>query len=215
MDISVHVVGVLSTNCYILSDPQTHNCWIIDPGGGADALIQYITEQQLIPRMILVTHGHMDHFQAAARLKETYGCRIVFHPEEVAYLNSERLQKSLYAPNVFRHFREALADAIWVRDGEKIQDGALDLAVIEVPGHTAHSICFYDAEDQVVFCGDTLFAGSVGRTDLYEGDPRELLRTIRAQLMPLPDETIVAPGHGPVSSIGEERQNNPYVGAGA
>lgn len=215
MDISVHVVGILSTNCYILSDPQTHNCWIIDPGGGADALIQYITEQQLIPRMILVTHGHMDHFQAAARLKETYGSRIVFHPEEVAYLNSERLQKSLYAPNVFRHFREALADAIWVRDGEKIQDGALDLAVIEVPGHTAHSICFYDAEDQVVFCGDTLFAGSVGRTDLYEGDPRELLRTIRAQLMPLPDETIVAPGHGPVSSIGEERQNNPYVGAGA
>ena len=212
MDISVKVVGLLYTNCYILSDPASHSCWIIDPGGGADELISYLEEAELSLKMILITHGHMDHFQGAARLKEQYGCPIVFHPDEVAYLNSERLQRSLYAPNVFRHFKEVLSDALWVREGDRIQDGVLDLQVIEVPGHTAHSICFYDAADQVVFCGDTLFADSIGRTDLYEGDPTELIRTIKEKLLPLPDETVVAPGHGPTSTIGEERRHNYYVG---
>ncbi|MCR5005707.1 MAG: MBL fold metallo-hydrolase [Clostridiales bacterium] len=215
MEISVHVVGILSTNCYLLKDPDTASCWIIDPGGNTEDLIHLIQEQQLTLKKILITHGHMDHFQSAARLKEQFDCPIVFHPEEVAYLNSERLQRSLYAPNVFRHFKEALSDAVWVRDGERLTDGALDLQVIEVPGHTAHSICFFDAADKVVFCGDTLFADSIGRTDLYEGDPRELIGSIKNKLMVLPDDTIVAPGHGPLSTIGDERKHNYYVGENA
>ncbi len=204
------VVGALSTNCYVLIDEQTAAAVVIDPGGDEKELIDRLEAEHLVPSQILITHGHMDHFLAAAKLGEHFGCPVRIHRDEIEYMHSDVLRRTLHAPRVFNTFIEAVTPDL--TDGSVIEAGGIRLEAIEVPGHTAHSLCFYEPDEGILFAGDTLFAGSMGRTDLYEGKDSDLIRNIRTRLMALPDETAVFCGHGPSTTIGDERRYNPFVG---
>lgn len=203
-------VGALSTNCYIVVDETTRKTCVIDPGGDAQAIEAALADVGVRPQMILITHGHMDHFLAAARLKERYGCPVRMHQLETGYMQSAAGLRSPYSKAAFERFLACVSADL--HDGDRVALGNTVLEAIEVPGHTAHSLCFYAEGDEVLFAGDTLFAGSIGRTDLYDGSAADLIRNIRNRLMVLPDTVRVLCGHGPETSIGEERQYNPFVG---
>lgn len=211
MKMHVLVVGALSTNCYIVEDETTHEAVIIDPGEEPRRIAAYVDANALKIRYILVTHGHMDHIWAVADLVEQYDCPIVMHKNEIKYMQSEIVKRSPYSSKVFDQFLKLAAEGELIEDGAVITAGALEFKAIEVPGHTSHSLCYYMESEKTVWVGDTLFRGGVGRTDFYEGGVWDLLYFIKDRLLTLPEEVCVWPGHGPGTTIGEERQANPYM----
>jgi glyoxylase-like metal-dependent hydrolase (beta-lactamase superfamily II) len=205
MNYQLVIVGPLETNCYLFFCPETKQCAIIDPGAEAEKIFEAISFLSLKPVIILNTHGHVDHTGANLDLKERYQIPIALHPGDLPLLE-EYLQLEF---GLMLGARPAPNPDHLLTDGEKISVGRSVLQVIHSPGHSPGSVCFYT--DHLLFAGDTLFSGGVGRTDLPGGSWKDLAHSLKARVMTLPDETVVLPGHGPKTTIGEERESNPYL----
>ena len=199
-------------NTYIAWLPGHTDCLVVDPGLEPDLILGFLGEQDLTPAAILNTHGHTDHIAGNGAMKRRWPeCPLVIGENETAKLSDPRLNLSAdYGAGVI----SPPADAT-VRDGEIYRTAGFDLLVREIPGHSSGHVVFIwqSGAPQVVFGGDVLFAGSVGRTDEKVGGSfPELARGIREKLFTLPDDAIVLPGHGPATTIGDEKRSNPFVG---
>lgn len=209
MQIARLVVGPLQVNCYIVSDEKTREAIIIDPGDDAEDILELVSSKGLKVRYLVNTHAHFDHVGANKKLKDATGAELLIHQEDDKLLGNTSGQARMFgmtAPSSPKADR-------YVKHGEVIRIGSLSLTVLHTPGHSAGGISL--AGDGVVFTGDALFAGSIGRTDLPGGDLMTLITSIRTNLLTLPDETVVLSGHGPQSTIGEERRENPFLNAGS
>jgi glyoxylase-like metal-dependent hydrolase (beta-lactamase superfamily II) len=199
------VVGPLQTNCYLVYSPQSFECLVIDPGAEGKRIISFIKKKNLIPIGIINTHGHIDHIGANKSLKMEFNLPILIHPEDSSLLTSKQ---NLALSILFASKTSPPADT-FLKEGQKIKIGNSSLEVIHTPGHTPGGISLRG--DEFVLTGDTLFAGGVGRTDLPGGSWDYLLKSIKNKLLKLPDNLIVLPGHGFVTTIGEEKENNPFI----
>ncbi len=198
-------VGPLQVNCYIAACPRTKKALIIDPGDEAQRILQLIEQEGLEPKMLVNTHGHFDHVGGNSEIVERTGIEFCMHKEDLPLLKQASRQAASYGlPAV-----ESPAPTRFLQNGDLLEIGDLSFEVIHTPGHSPGGICLYGQGH--LFSGDTLFAGSIGRTDLPGGDMHQLLGHIRSQLMVLPESTVVHPGHGPESTIGAEQQSNPFV----
>jgi glyoxylase-like metal-dependent hydrolase (beta-lactamase superfamily II) len=198
--------GYLQTNCYIVWDKGSGDAIIIDPGGNSDDIIGFITDNKLKPSAIVNTHGHADHIGANLILHNEYGCPILIHEADAYYLTDPDANLSGLI-GIMEPLSPA-ANTLLV-EGDAVVVGNTIFKVIHTPGHTPGGICLL--HDQTLFSGDTLFAGSVGRSDFPGGSHEQLIDSIKRKLLILPDSTVVYSGHGPVTTIGEERINNPWL----
>ncbi len=193
MKVETFVRGPLQNNVYLLCDELSNEAAIIDPGIGSDDLLQNIEEQQLHLRYILVTHAHFDHVDNVALFREQTGTKVVVHHADAA-----ALEELAGVP------ADVLLDG-----GEELALGSLTLRTFHTPGHSPGGMCFL--VDDHLFAGDTLFAGSIGRSDFPDSDGALLLQSIAEKILPLPDATHVLPGHGEATTVGTERANNPFL----
>ena len=206
MRINKMTVGPLSTNCYIVSDENTKKAVIIDPGAQADRIQSKITELGLSVEAILLTHGHFDHMMAADAVRTRYQIPILAMEEE----------KNLLA-NPGYNLSQAWAGACtlkadrWLKDQEILELAGFTIRVLHTPGHTQGSCCYYLEEEGVLFSGDTLFAGSVGRTDFPTSSTRQMMNSVHMLLEQLPGETKVLSGHGEETTIAYEKRYNPFA----
>tara|TARA_R110002124_G_scaffold55708_6_gene157809 strand:- start:10549 stop:11202 length:654 start_codon:yes stop_codon:yes gene_type:complete len=203
-----------SENTYILYD-ETKEALIIDPGcyekQEKGVLYDFIAKEELTPVKIINTHCHIDHVLGNAFLKKTYKIPLWFHAEEEAILKAV----STYAPNYgFAQYQETNVDH-FLKEGEIIKFGNTELIPIWVPGHSPGHLVLFHKQSKKCIAGDTLFQGSIGRTDLPGGDHATLLNAIKEKLFTLPDDVVIYPGHGPSTTIGYEKLNNPFVGKNA
>jgi len=200
---------MVDTNCYLLVCPETKKTMVIDPGAfneiEANNILGIIAQHELEPQFILNTHGHIDHIAGNEKIKQATGGKLLIHSSDAEMVLSGTMNGSfmfggeIVSPPADRK----------LEDEEVIKLGNLSIKVIHTPGHTPGWICLH--VDGTLFSGDTLFAGSVGRTDLPGGSEKQIIQSIKQKLMILPDETIVRPGHGPRTTIGQERENNPFL----
>jgi hydroxyacylglutathione hydrolase len=203
-------VGPLRCNCTILGDELTHEAVVVDPGDNLPEILSRLQKHGLTLRQIVVTHAHIDHVGGAALLKKVTGAPVFLNKHDLELLGAMEMQAGwLGVPTPEVAPPDASAD-----DRTKIGLAALPAEVIHTPGHTPGSICLLFPGQDLLLAGDTLFAGSIGRTDLPGGDGRQILRSLRERLLVLPDTTRVLPGHGPETTIGEERQSNPFLQPG-
>lgn len=203
-------VGPLQCNCTLIGDESTHEAMVIDPGDNIPEILARLKAHGLTLKQIVVTHAHIDHVGGALRLKQKTGAPILMNQQDLPLLAMMEVQAGWLAiatPEV------APPDAS-AENGMVLGLAAHPAQVLHTPGHTPGSICLYFEQDQLLVAGDTLFAGSIGRTDLPGGDGRQILRSIHDQLLVLPDSLKVIPGHGPNTSIGEERESNPFLKQG-
>jgi glyoxylase-like metal-dependent hydrolase (beta-lactamase superfamily II) len=199
------VVGPLQVNCFILADEKTREAVVIDPGDDAQDILLIIKEKGLKVQYIVNTHGHFDHIGANKAIKEATGAEILIHEGDAAVLASAPRQSAIFG---MKSVSSPSADR-FVKHGDVIRAGEISLKVLHTPGHSPGGICLL--EEGIVFTGDALFAGSIGRTDFPGGDLATLLRSIKTNLLTLPDDTKVFSGHGPASTIGDERRENPFL----
>lgn len=200
------VVSPFETNCFLVSAPNAPDALIIDPGDSAETILEAIRSDGLAVRGIVNTHGHADHIAANSALKEELGCPIMIHESDAPYLSDPELNLSAYLGRSGP--LSPPADRL-LNDGDEIEIGGLVFRVMHTPGHTPGGICLLVGD--ALFSGDTLFAGSIGRTDFPNGDQEQLLDSISRRLLVLPDETIVYTGHGSQTTIGIERASNPWL----
>jgi hydroxyacylglutathione hydrolase len=200
-------VGPLRCNCTILGDEITHEAMVVDPGDNIPEILSRLQKHGLTLRQIVVTHAHIDHVGGAALLKKLTGAPVFLNKRDLGLLSAMEMQAGwLGVPTPEVMPPDASAD-----DGVAVGLTSLPGEVLHTPGHTPGSICLLFPEQHLLLAGDTLFAGSIGRTDLPGGDGRQILRSLRDRLLVLPDATRVVPGHGPETTIGEERQSNPFL----
>lgn len=195
-------------NCFILGCEESKEAAVIDPGDDVDRILMALAEDQLVVRYILNTHGHFDHVGGNRRMKDATGAPLMIHPDDAPLLSMVSASAS--------SFGLAMEDSPPpdedLLDDMKIRFGTIDLQVIHTPGHSPGGVSLFT--DRVVFVGDTLFAGSIGRTDFPGGDFDTLCASIRNRLFPLGDDVTVYTGHGPSTRIGDEKRYNPFVGIG-
>ncbi|HUV04903.1 MAG TPA: MBL fold metallo-hydrolase [Armatimonadota bacterium] len=200
------VVGPLDANCYLAADQASLEALIIDPGGDPDAIADAALSEGFTVRAIVDTHAHADHTAANDALRGYFGCPIMIHEFDAPCLTDPEANLSAWAG----HANPAVSPADrLLKDGGEIAIGQLVFRVVHTPGHTPGGICLM--VDGVLFSGDTLFAGGIGRTDLPGGSHDQLIESIRSRLFALPDDTVVYPGHGPETTIGHERETNPWL----
>jgi glyoxylase-like metal-dependent hydrolase (beta-lactamase superfamily II) len=200
-------VGALQCNCSILGDEASGEAIVVDPGDDIPRIVALLQKHRLTVKQILITHAHIDHIAGAARLKQLTGAPILYNPRDLPLVKMMDVQAGwlgMATPEV-----HAPDDTL--EDGNVIAITGISGIILHTPGHTQGSVCLHLPAQQLLLAGDTLFAGSVGRTDLPGGDGRTLIRSIHAKLLPLPDSTIVIPGHGPNTTIGRERESNPFL----
>jgi glyoxylase-like metal-dependent hydrolase (beta-lactamase superfamily II) len=203
-------VGPLQCNCTILGDEATGEAMVVDPGDNIPQILAFLATHKLTVKQIVVTHGHIDHIGGAARLKKATGAPVLLNQNDLPQLDLMDMQAGwlgVPAPEVLPP--DASAD-----EGTTVGIAAHTAQILHTPGHTQGSICLHFAPENLLLAGDTLFAGSIGRTDLPGGDGQQILRSLHDRVLVLPDETIVIPGHGPATSIGEERESNPFLQPG-
>jgi hydroxyacylglutathione hydrolase len=216
-------VGMLQCNCSIVGDPETHEALVIDPGDEVERVLEALERHKLKVHAIVSTHAHIDHVGGLAKLRRATGAPVILHPDDL------ELYLSLPAQAQWLGIAPPEMTEIdgFLRDGDELVWGGLQAQVIHTPGHSRGSLSLYlppdsPAEDSVapaerriitprLFAGDTLFAGSIGRTDLWGGSLEEILRSIHEKLLVLPEETLVYPGHGPETSIAAEKESNPFL----
>ena len=200
-------VGPLRCNCTILGDEVTHEAVVVDPGDNIAEILSRLQKHGLTLRQIVITHAHIDHVGGAALLKKATGAPVFLNQNDLGLLGAMEMQAGwLGVPTPEVGSPDASAE-----DGLTVGLATLPGEVIHTPGHTPGSICLLFPQQRLLLAGDTLFAGSIGRTDLPGGDGRQILRSLRDRLMVLPDKTRVLPGHGPDTTIGEEKQSNPFL----
>lgn len=201
MRIDVIPVGHMQANCYIVSSEKTRNAILIDPGDEPGAIKDFLAKNKLAPKLIAHTHGHIDHIQA----DNEFNLPVYVHTLDAELLKNPDKNLSRFFNSPFK----VKLDIMTVEDKENITLDDLKFQVLHTPGHTPGGICLIT--DKVVFTGDTLFAGSIGRTDFPGASEKQLLQSIQDKLLPLPDDTVVYPGHGPESTIGREKKMNPFL----
>jgi hydroxyacylglutathione hydrolase len=209
MDVQTFAVGPLGCNCSILTDLESRRAAVIDPGGDFEGIRARLEARGVTLDSILFTHGHVDHVGAAAELQRLSGVRPKMHGADRIVYDLLPVQAAMVGcPQPAR----AEVDLSLV-GGATLALGALSIRVLHTPGHSPGSVCFLveDGNDLLLFAGDTLFRGGVGRTDLWGGDEEALHRSLRSELLVLPDHTKVIPGHGEITTIGEERRTNPFL----
>ncbi len=200
-------VGPLRCNCTILGDEVTQEAVVVDPGDNIPEILSRLHKHGLTLRQIVITHAHIDHVGGAVLLKRATGAPVFLNRNDLGLLGAMEMQAGwLGIPTPEVASPEASAD-----DGLTVGLASLPGEVIHTPGHTPGSICLLFPQQHLLLAGDTLFAGSIGRTDLPGGDGRQILRSLRDRLMVLPETTRVLPGHGPETTIGEEKQSNPFL----
>lgn len=199
-------VGPIQTNCYLVGCPETLAGAVIDPGWDAPAILAAADTAGLTIKYVLNTHAHWDHIAANADLLEATAAQLAIHPNELPLLRA-RGGAGMWGIPV----KPSPEPDIELTESQVIHVGELELQVLFTPGHTPGHVSFYEASTGVIFDGDVLFKHGIGRTDLPGGDPHALLRSIREVLMALPPTTVVYSGHGPATTIGEERWSNPWL----
>ncbi len=199
------VVGPLQVNCFVVSDEKTGESMVIDPGDEPDRIIDVIKGNGLKVKYIICTHAHFDHVGGIAELKDETDARIVIHQEERELYNSAMDQAAFWGYEL----APLPEPDMFVQEGDRLEIGDLKFEILHTPGHSPGGICLYG--EGVVFTGDTLFAGSVGRTDFYGGDINKLKKSF-LRLMSLPPDTKVFCGHGPASNISREKASNFFMG---
>ncbi|MNK78026.1 putative metallo-hydrolase [compost metagenome] len=207
MIVETLAVGPLGCNCTILGCPETRKALVVDPGGDADRIAALLDRHGLTPVALLHTHAHFDHVLGASELKERFGAEILLHADDLPLYENVPMQGAFFG---FSLPEPAPVDR-FVPDGEQLAFGAATGEVIHTPGHTPGSICFHVGTQKLLLTGDTLFAGGIGRTDLWGGSQTALMRSIRERLLILDPETRVIPGHGPETTLGEEAVNNVFL----
>jgi hydroxyacylglutathione hydrolase len=202
------VVGMLQTNCYLLADSGTRRAAVIDPGGDSARIVERIEHHQLNLVSIINTHGHFDHVLDAWALKKKLGGEVFLHPEDKSMLQD----RSVGLAALFSSIKNSPKGAVdrWLHEGDTLEVGALRLEVLETPGHTPGHVALYLRDRDIIFVGDTLFAGSIGRTDFPGGSFEQLITSVRTKIFPLDESTVVYPGHGPETTVGEEKRSNPF-----
>jgi len=198
-------VGPMAANCYIIGCEKTAVGAVVDPGAEGGRILKQLERLKLKCKHIILTHGHVDHISALKEVREATGAEVMIHKDDAGMLTSPAQNLSLFMGSMLK-FKEA--DRL-LEDGEKIKVGNVTLEVIHTPGHTPGGICLKVGNDLI--SGDTLFAGSVGRSDFPGGDHNVLINSIKTKLLAFPDETKVYPGHGPASTIGQEKKINPFL----
>jgi glyoxylase-like metal-dependent hydrolase (beta-lactamase superfamily II) len=200
-------VGPLQCNCSIVGDETTHEAIVIDPGDDIADILALIAKHNLRVKQIVITHAHIDHVGGAMKLRAATGAPILLNQNDSALLKMLDIQASwlgMESPGKVEIDHS-------VGESDKVQAGSLLAQVLHTPGHTEGSICLYFEAEKKLIAGDTLFAGSIGRTDLPGGSFDKIIRSLHEKVLMLPDETVVVPGHGPLTSIGEERESNPFL----
>ncbi|MBI5649036.1 MAG: MBL fold metallo-hydrolase [Chloroflexi bacterium] len=205
MIFDVLLVGPLGVNCYVLGDENTREGIVIDPGGNPREILKTIETRKLKISAIVNTHAHFDHVLALSEVRAATGAPFMLHADEVEILASAQMSGAMFGMAM----RQPAPPDRLLNDGDTIQVGAITLQVLHTPGHTPGGICLL--LDNRVIVGDTLFQSGIGRTDFPGGDYATLMQSIRDKLLMLPDETLVYPGHGAATTIGEERQLNPFL----
>ena len=199
------IVGPLGVNCYIVGDDKTRDALVIDPGGDARDILDTLRRERLKLVALVATHAHFDHLLALDEVRAQTRAPFLICADEVELLTNVQIGARLFG---FSLPQPAPADRL-LREGDEVRAGSIALNVLHTPGHSPGGMCLLG--DQCVFVGDTLFQGGIGRVDLPGGDYATLMRSIRDKLLTLPDATIVYPGHGAATTIGEERQLNPFL----
>ncbi|MGE5294697.1 MAG: MBL fold metallo-hydrolase [Solirubrobacterales bacterium] len=209
MQIDRLILGELQANCYVVrAEESAMECLVIDPGADPDELIDLIQRQGLNPVATVLTHGHADHIVGTASLRQSFPrMRVYIHRLDAPMLTDPEANLSVF---IGMCFTGEPADVL-LEDGGVIELAGVKLEVLHTPGHSPGGICLYSPQDGLVFVGDTLFAGSIGRSDFEGGDEAQLLESIRTKLLALPDSTVVYPGHGMRTTIGREKRANPYI----
>jgi hydroxyacylglutathione hydrolase len=200
-------VGPLQCNCTIIGDEVSREAMVIDPGDNIPQILTLLAKHRLTLKQIVVTHGHIDHVGGALALKRTTGAPILLNEQDLPLLeimNEQAEWVGVAAP-------EVAPPDISAEEGMVVGIANYAAQVLHTPGHTQGSICLHFAPEKLLVAGDTLFAGSIGRTDLWGGNSRQILQSIHDRLLPLPEETRVIAGHGPSTTIGFERERNPFL----
>ncbi len=200
-------VGPLQCNCSIIGDETTHEAIVIDPGDNIADVLTLVKKHSLQVKQIVITHAHIDHIGGAMKLRAATGAPILLNQNDYALLKMLDIQAGwigVPAPEKVEIDRS-------VTTGETVTAGSHTAQILHTPGHTEGSICLYFETEKKLIAGDTLFAGSIGRTDLPGGSMQKIIRSLHDTVLALPDETTVVPGHGELTTIGEERESNPFL----
>lgn len=220
-------VGWLQCNCSVLGDPATKEAIVVDPGDEVEKILAVIRKHGLKVRAILNTHAHIDHVGGLAKMREATGAPVLMHQEDLelyGILDQQARMIGMPMPAMTKVEE-------FLREGDTVRWGGYEARIMHTPGHTKGSCCLHiprkrdeqevkdvkemkEPHEEKLIAGDTLFAGSIGRTDLWGGSMEHILRSIHAKLLTLPDDTVVYPGHGPETTIGDEREMNPFLQGG-
>jgi hydroxyacylglutathione hydrolase len=200
-------VGPLHCNCSVIGDEVTREAMVIDPGDNIDDVLALVTKHNLQVKQIVITHAHIDHVGGAMKLRARTGAPILLNQNDYALLEMLDVQATwlgMASPGKVE-IDQSLGQ------GDTLKAGPLTASVIHTPGHTEGSICLYFPREKKLIAGDTLFAGSIGRTDLPGGSFKKIVDSLYEKILALPDDTVVVPGHGPSTTIGQERESNPFL----
>jgi glyoxylase-like metal-dependent hydrolase (beta-lactamase superfamily II) len=200
-------VGPLQCNCSILGDDATREAMVIDPGDDIKQVLALLQRHRLRLQQIVITHGHIDHVGGAMKLKAATGAPIFINQNDapqLAMLDAQAAWIGVAPPGPVTMDHD-------LRDGDRLTVGGINGTILHTPGHTEGSVCLYLPAERKLIAGDILFAGSIGRTDLPGGDFDKIMQSLHSRVLALPEDTLVIPGHGPLTSIGQERESNPFL----